>query len=418
MKRALICDWGGVLMRTVDVRPRMAWERRLGLPPGGLVELFFGGDAWQRAMESPIGLEEVWAECTDGLGLSEEDLTALNHDFWAGDRLDEELVALLRGLRAEGVRTALLSNHSVMLAHLLDDLELEGLFDVRLISALEGVMKPDPVVFQRALDRLGVTAAEAVFVDDWDVHVAGARAVGIDGIRFRGLTHLRRALAAQGLPVEPPAIAPVPGIRAVIFDWGGVLSPLTFRRHTRKWEKQLGLAEGALNRILWGSAWKQLEIGAISTEKFDEHIARSLGLADREAVQQFYLEFYADEHIDERVVAAVRALRRRYSVGMLTNAFPNHAELARERYGFDPHAEFDVYVNSAEVGLAKPDPAIYRLVLWRLGVAPGEAMLVDDMVRNTDAARSMGVHTLVFADAKAALSDLAMMLGHPILPGE
>jgi hypothetical protein len=51
-----------------------------------------------------------------------------------------------------------------------------------------------------------------------------------------------------------------------------------------------------------------------------------------------------------------------------------------------PRAEFDLYVNSAEVGLAKPDPAIYQLTLDRLGVRPEEAIFIDDHVRNTDAA--------------------------------
>ncbi len=416
MIRALICDWGGVLMRTVDVRPRLAWERRLSLPLTGLVELFFASPAWQRAMKGQISLGDVWAELTSHLGLSEEELAALSQDFWAGDRLDEDLVALLRDLRGKGLRTALLSNHAAELLDLLADLGVDDLFDVRVVSALEGVMKPDPAIYQRALERLGVMPAEAVFVDDWWTHAEAARELGMQGIRFRGVLHLRRALAAAGLPVAAPPPAPVPGIRAVIFDWGGVLSPLTFFKHTREWEERLGLAEGALGRVLWGIEWKQYEIGAISTEEFDDHVARGLGLPDREAVRQFYQEYYADERLDQRVVAVVRALRGRYRTAMLTNAFPDHAELVQERYGFDPRAEFDVYVNSAEVGLVKPDPAIYRLVLGRLDAAPAEAVFVDDTVRNTDGARALGMHTIVFTAAETGLADLAAMLGHPIVP--
>ncbi len=241
--------------------------------------------------------------------------------------------------------------------------------------------------------------------------------MGMAGVRFRGVAHLRRTLVATGVPVAPPSRRPVPGIRALIFDWGGVLSPLAFFRHTRQWEKRLGLEEGTLDRVLWGREWKQLEVGAISPEAYDDHVARGLGLPNRAAVRQFYQAYFANDDLNEQVVAVVRALRGRYRVALLTNTFIGHADLAQEKYGFNPRAEFDVYVNSAEVGLAKPDPAIYQLVLDRLGVAPGEAILLDDMVRNTDAARALGIHTIVFTDARTGLRELADALGHSVLPG-
>lgn len=418
MIRAFIIDWGNVLMRTVDIRPRMAWERRLNLLPGDLADLFFRNPTWERAMQGHATLDDVWAEVARGLDLNEEEVAALSRDFWAGDRLDQDLVALIRDLRTHGLRTALLSNHTDGLPHLLTTLGLDDLFDVTVVSALEGVAKPDPAIYQRALERLGVIPSEAVFVDDWRVNVEAAHRLGMTGIRFRGTLHLRRALAAGGLPVEASPPAPVPSIRAVIFDWGGVFTPMTFLDHTQEWEKRLGLAQGTLNRALWGREWKQLEIGAISQEAFDDHVARSLDLPDREAVCQFYQEYYANDHLDQRVAAAVRALRDRYRVALLTNAFPGHAETIREKHGFDPCAEFDLYINSAEVGLAKPDPTIYRLVLDRLEVAPDEAVFLDDMVRNTDAAHALGIHTILFADAETGLRDLAALLDHPnLFPG-
>jgi len=414
MIRAFITDWGSVLMRTVDIRPRLAWERRLDLVPGDLADMLFRGNAWDRAQRGQASMDDVWEEMARRLGLSDGEVVALQQDFWAGDRLDQELVALIGDLRRHGVRTALLSNHPSTLPELLADLGLDGLFDATTVSALEGVTKPDPAIYQLTLDRLGVEPPEAVFVDDQRANVEAALRLGMAGIRFRGTPHLRRALAASGLPIENPPPDPVPGIRAVIFDWGGVFSPLTFFKHTREWEERLGLPQGTLNRVLWGREWKQLEIGAISSEEFDVHVARSLGLPDREAVRRFYQEYYRNEQLDQRVLAAVRTLRGHYRVAMLTNAFPGHAEMVRERYGFDPRAEFDVYINSAEVGLAKPDPAIYQLTLDRLGVSSGEAVFLDDMVRNTDAAQALGMHAIVFADAGAALAELASLLGLPL----
>lgn len=410
--RAVIWDWGGVLMRTMDVRPRMAWERRLHLHPGGLADAVFGSPAWERAQRGEASADDVWAEVADRLGIGDTDLSALRRDFWAGDRLDEELLGLIRELRRAGIRNGLLSNHTPEVRQRLGD--LEPLLDAVVISGEVGVMKPDPAIYRIALERLGVAPEEAVFVDDWTPNVEAARQLGITGVRFRGTVHLRRALAQAGLPVRPPDLRPLPGIRAVVFDWGGVLSPLDFLKRSSQWETRLGLPPGALDQALWGPEWKRLEVGAIPQEEYDAHLMRALGLPDREALQRFYREYYADDGLHPGVVAAIRNLRGRYRVALLTNAFPGHAESLRRRHGFDPRAEFDVYVNSAEVGLAKPDPAIYRLTLDRLGVRPEQAIFIDDHVRNTDAARMLGMHTIVCADVETALADLAVLLGHPV----
>ena len=82
---------------------------------------------------------------------------------------------------------------------------------------------------------------------------------------------------------------------------------------------------------------------------------------------------------------------------------------------FNPDlTEFDVYVNSAYVGLRKPDPAIFHLVLERLGVAPQQAVFLDDNLRNVDSARELGIHTVQFVDPETSLAELEALLGHPI----
>lgn len=415
MIQALLIDWGGVLMRTVDIRPRLAWERRLGLPPTGLADLVFGGPAWDRAQHGRATLAQTWDAIAGQLQLTEAQASALSRDFWAGDQLDTDLIALVRSLRDQGLRVALVSNHAADFQQQLPQLGLDGLFDTTLISALEGVAKPDPVIYRRALERLAVEPSEAAFVDDLWANVEAARRLGMTGIRFRGPRHLRRALAQAGLPMEVAPLAPVDGIRAVIFDWGGVISPLTFIHHTREWEERLGLAQGKLNRVLWGTEWKKLETGAITQGVFDDYVAHGLGLPDPEAVRAFYDEYFGEDIVDQTVMAAVRSLRGRYRVAMLTNAFPGHAEMAQRRFDLDVRSEFDLYVNSAEVGLAKPDPAIFQFVLDRLEVAAGEAVLLDDMVRNTDGAGMLGLHAIVFAEPETGLADLEQLLGQPIV---
>lgn len=416
MTRAVVFDWGGVLMRTVDIRPRLAWEHRLGLAFTGLEDLFFRSSLWTQTQRGQASLEDVWTEVGTELGLDSQDLTALSRDFWAGDQLDQEMVSLIKELRTEGVRVALLSNFASDLQQMLTDLGLDDLFEVVFISGLEGAMKPDPAVYQATLDRLGVPATEAIFVDDLQVNVEGAKQVGMTGIRFRGTRHLRRALVDSGLPLDALPPTSVPAVRAIIFDWGGVISPMTFARYTEEWETQLGLAPGTLHQVMWGLKWKDLEVGAIPQQAYDDHVAQELGLPDQEAVHQFYDGYFGKDYLDQKVVEAVRSLRDRYKAAMLTNAFAGHAKMMVDRYGYDPQAEFDVYVNSALVKLAKPDPAIYQLTLEQLDVAPAEAVFLDDQVRNIDAAQALGIHGVVFADSDSGLTELEGLLGHAILP--
>ena len=75
---------------------------------------------------------------------------------------------------------------------------------------------------------------------------------------------------------------------------------------------------------------------------------------------------------------------------------------------------FDAVVISAEVGLRKPDPAIYRLAAQRLGRPPEAIVLVDDLPGNLKPARAAGMATVVHRDAAATLAELEALLGVPL----
>nr|HID13048.1 HAD family phosphatase [Anaerolineae bacterium] len=415
MIQALIFDFGGVLMRTVNPLPRRALEQRFGLPPGGASEAVFESPRWDDVQLGHISRAEFWADVGRRLGLSGEELAKFRRAFWAGDRLDEELVALIRYLRDEGYRTGLLSNAPSGLRQRVEQLGIADAFDVIVVSGCEGLMKPDPAIFELALKRLGVQAAEAVFVDDFQVNVAAAREVGLHAVRFRGLAPLRQWLQDLGVAVPAPVLAPLPDVRAVIFDWGGVMERLPDEAHIAEWEQRLALDPGTLPEVLWGKVWRQLEVGAITNDDFMQHIADRLGLPDAEAALHFVREFYTGDRFNPEVVAAARALRDRYKVGLLTNAFPGQDGMIRERFGLDVYAEFDVYVNSAYVGLRKPDPAIFHLTLEQLGVVPQQAIFLDDGLRNVDSARELGIHAIQFVDPSTSLAELEALLGHSVV---
>jgi putative hydrolase of the HAD superfamily len=217
--------------------------------------------------------------------------------------------------------------------------------------------------------------------------------------------------------VPDPALEPLPDVHAVIFDWGGVMEGLTDDAHTAVWERRLALAPGTLAEALWGETWRELSVGAISDEDYARRVADQLGFPGAEAVDHFTEEFYAGDRFRADVMAAARVLRGRYQVALLSNAWPGQAEHVREKFGIDVHAEFDLYVNSAEVGLRKPDPAIYHLALERLGVAPEQAIFLDDLLHNVDSAREVGMHAIQFVEPATSLAELEALLGERGLAG-
>lgn len=182
--RAVIFDIGGVLVRTEDLEPRRVWERRFGLPDWGLAQIVFENPYAGPATVGRASLDEVWAEVGRQLRLSAAELTQLRDDFWSGDRYDQALIEYIRALRPR-YRTGILSNAwpGVRAMH---QARLNGdTFDVLLYSAEEGLAKPDPAIYRRALERLQVAPAEAVFVDDVLENVAAAQALGMAGVQFR-----------------------------------------------------------------------------------------------------------------------------------------------------------------------------------------------------------------------------------------
>ena len=194
MGKAVIFDWGGVLMRTHDRSGREAWDRKLGLPQWGVERVVHGSEAWNEAQRGQRSVESYWQAVGEELGIPPDQVPQLRRDFYRGDKLDPGLLDLIRQLRDEGHKVGLMSNNSLHLLKLLDEHRLDGLFDAVVISAQIGVMKPAPEAFQAILDKLGADASNSVFIDDYARNVDGARAVGMRAIHFRPGMDLRAAL--------------------------------------------------------------------------------------------------------------------------------------------------------------------------------------------------------------------------------
>ena len=183
MIRAIIWDLGGVLLKMEDFTPHRYWEKRLGLQTGQLVEIVHNNTLGQQALIGQITAEDFWLDVGQQLDLSPEDAARLRTDFSNADAWDKRLLALIQSLRPRfkmGIISGAMSDARRVVQAQVDT----NLFDVIVFSAEEGVQKPDPVIYQRTLSRLGVEAPEAIFIDDWLEGVEGARRVGMHGIHY------------------------------------------------------------------------------------------------------------------------------------------------------------------------------------------------------------------------------------------
>ena len=183
--KAVIWDLGGVLLRTEDFSSRQALADRMGKSRDELEDLVFNGDSGDRAQLGEISVAEHWENIRRRLGLDEAGIDEFQRQFWDGDQLDVELVDTIRSLRGR-YKTGLLSNAFSDLRQVVTSLlNFSDAFDEMVISAEVHLMKPDPRIYQVALQRLGVAAQEAVFIDDLLRNVEGARSQGLHAIHFR-----------------------------------------------------------------------------------------------------------------------------------------------------------------------------------------------------------------------------------------
>jgi epoxide hydrolase-like predicted phosphatase len=212
-------------------------------------------------------------------------------------------------------------------------------------------------------------------------------------------------------------------IEAVIFDYGGVLSTTPFAG-IAEYERKMGYPEKSLARLLFGRGaspqgpgdepdhdWHLLETGQLTLDEFHvrlvERSEAALGQPlDLGVDAQFLRELGVGVHW--MMVHRVRELRAEgYRTAILTN---NVKEWGRYWRGSIPIDLFDLIIDSCDVGLRKPDPAIYRLTCERLGVAPEAAVFLDDTRRHVEGARQVGLHAILVRDPWAALAELDSIL--------
>ena len=190
----------------------------------------------------------------------------------------------------------------------------------------------------------------------------------------------------------------------MIFDIGDVLEANPRTGWPGRWARRLRIDvdefEQRLDRI-----WNPGATGAATLAEIETQTAEVLGL-DRATMTAMMEDAWAEYvgRLNNELAAYFASLRPRYKTAILSNSFVGARE--REQEAHRLHEMCDVIVYSHEVGLLKPDARIYHLVCDLLGVAPGEAVLLDDVQENVDGAKAVGMKAITFANNAQAIAEL------------
>jgi putative hydrolase of the HAD superfamily len=205
-------------------------------------------------------------------------------------------------------------------------------------------------------------------------------------------------------------------IEAVIWDFGGVLTTSPFEAFAR-FEKERGFPidiirnTNAANHL--ENAWAKFERAEVDVDTFDRLFA--------EESRQFGAEVRGKEvlpllqgDLRPEMVEALKRIKATCKTGCITNNLPANAmgsSSGRTLYVAEVMALFDHIIESAKIGLRKPDPRIYRMMIEALKVDPAKCVYLDDLGVNLKPARDMGMTTIKVVTAAQALAELEAATG-------
>ena len=205
-------------------------------------------------------------------------------------------------------------------------------------------------------------------------------------------------------------------LEAVIWDFGGVLTSSPFEAFAR-FEREHGLPPDIIRRTNASNhhenAWAKFERAEVDLETFDRLFAAESKALGAEVRGKDVLPLLSGD-LRPEMVEALKRIKSRFRTGCITNNLPANAigsASGRSLYIAEVMVLFDHVIESAKIGLRKPDPKIYRMMLEALGVDPKHCVYLDDLGVNLKPARDMGMTTIKVLNAPQAIAELEAATG-------
>lgn len=208
-------------------------------------------------------------------------------------------------------------------------------------------------------------------------------------------------------------------VEAVIWDFGGVFTTSPFEAFAR-FESERGLPADIIRRTNasnhWENAWAKFERAEVDIETFDRLFAEESLALGAEVRGKDVLPLLSGD-LRPEMVETLKSVKSRFKTGCITNNLPANAigsASGRSLYVADVMALFDHIIESAKIGLRKPDPRIYRMMVDALGVDPKHCVYLDDLGVNLKPARDMGMITIKVINGPQAIAELEAATGLPL----
>jgi putative hydrolase of the HAD superfamily len=206
----------------------------------------------------------------------------------------------------------------------------------------------------------------------------------------------------------------------VIFDFGGVITSSPFEAFNRL-ERERGLPTDFIRRVNAtrgdDNAWAKFERAEIDARHFDTAFADEAKALGHELRGEDVLAVLAGD-VRPRMVHALDWLKRHgYHLGCITNNVPTGEGAGMARTAekatqvADVMARFDCVIESSKVGIRKPDPKIYQMMLDNFGKEGANCVYLDDLGINCKPAAALGMAAIKVGGEDQALTDLADALG-------
>lgn len=194
-------------------------------------------------------------------------------------------------------------------------------------------------------------------------------------------------------------------MKVVIFDLDGVIRDWN-DEELAEMEVAFGLEPAEIVTVAFdGDLGRAATTGRVTFREWMDEIRRRVVARHGTGVEAALDEWERNiGRVDTEMLAVLRAVRERVPAVVLSNGT---TRLRRDLHALDLMDEFDQIFNTAEIGIAKPDPAVFRHVLGELGCGPDESLFIDDLLENVEGARSVGIRSHQHIDRDGTVAFLA-----------
>ncbi len=196
-------------------------------------------------------------------------------------------------------------------------------------------------------------------------------------------------------------------IKALIWDMEGVLMLTDENDISSTVAKALNAPYEKVREIYFSDTNDKVDLGEITMEQFYEYVLDTLQIS-RDKKHLLEEVFYERAYIDKDLLKQIVEMSREYKIGLLSNYSNDLRPRIEKEWAIG--SVFDEIIISCEVGMIKPDSAIFNLMLDRLDVKADESVFIDDRIKNIDGAKKIGLHTIFFTSREQALEELALIL--------